>query len=262
MKPVSPSKVKPKRIKSPRIVHQHERRSHWWALLLLALLAGIGWQVYSFGVRQGGFLEAQSNRELSRLNQELEQSSAALKEAHAEAVRYRRQAEIEVNASRALQEQLAGIEKENAALKSDVKMLRSLISGDNGSLYVRNLVLQPLDEPGRYHYAFTLVQVLEKVDVTKGKLLMKVSGKLKGKRKRLDRSEFSADGEKVLKLEFSNYQDVSGEIALPEGFKPESLLVEFLPRNKELKKMSKRFAWDDALAPPSAKLPGADHTEE
>ncbi len=255
-------RVKPKRIRSPRIVPGHEYGSRWQLLLLLALLAGIGWQAYSFGVRQGGFLETQSSEELSRLKQELEQSNAALKEARAEAVRYRRQAEIEVNASRALQEQLAGIEKENAALKSDVKMLRSLISGENGSLYVRNLLLQPLDEPGRYRYAFTLVQVLEKVDVTKGKLLMKVSGKLKGKRKRLDRSEFSADGEKVLKLEFSNYQDVSGEIALPEGFKPESLLIEFLPRNKELKKMSKRFTWKDALAPRPEIPPGVQHQEE
>ncbi|BAO45573.1 DUF6776 family protein [Thiolapillus brandeum] len=247
MKPVSSTRVKPKRVKSPRIVHQHDRRSHWQIFLLLALLAGIAWQAYSFGVRQGGFNEAQASRELARLTHALDHSEAALKEAHAEAVRYRRQAEIEVDASRALQEQLVGIEKENASLKSDVKMLRSLISDDNGSLYVRNLVLRQLDEAGHYHYAFSLVQVLEKVDVTKGKLLMKISGKLKGKRKRLDRSEFSEDGEKVLKLEFSNYQDVAGEIILPEDFKPEKLLIEFLPRNKELKKMSRHFSWNDYL---------------
>ena len=102
--------------------------------------------------------------------------------------------------------------------------------------------------------AQSLVQVLEKVDVTKGKLLMKISGKRKGKRKRLDRSEFSEDGEKVLKLEFANYQDVDGEIILPEDFKPEGLLIEFLPRNKELKKMSRRFSWNDHLLSPKAEL--------
>jgi hypothetical protein len=230
-------------------VHQHDRRSRWLLVLLLVLGAGIAWQVYSFGVSQGGFKKARASQELARLTRDLEKSQAELKEARAEAVRYRRQAEIELNASRELQEELVRTQAARASLKSDVEMLRSLISDNNGSLYIRNFSVQPLPETGGYHYSFTLVQVLEKVDVTKGKLLMKVNGKLEGKRKRLDRSDFSGDGEKVLKLEFSNYQDLSGDMVLPEGFEPESLLIEFLPRNKELKKLSKRFSWSDLLVP-------------
>lgn len=240
-------RVKPKRIKSPRIVHQHDRRGRWQALLLLALVGGVAWQAYEFGVRQGGFDQVRSESELSRLGRELVQAETALKEVRSEAVRYRRQAEIEVEASRKLQEQLVSAQREKADLKSEVEMLRSLISNDNGSLYIRQFSLLPLDEENRYRYSFTIVQVLEKVETTRGKLVMKVSGKLKDKNKRLDRSEFSPDGEKVVKLEFSNYQDVSGEIQLPEGFQPVSLLVEFLPRNRELKKLSRRFSWEDNL---------------
>lgn|GEM_PF-854131 len=249
MKPVTSSQVKAKRIKSPRIVHHQDHRLRWRVGLLLVLIAGIAWQIYSFGLTQGGFRKTESEREQARLTRELEKTQSALQEARAEAVRYRRQAEIEVKASRQLQEELVRIQTERASLKSDVEMLRSLISDDNGSLYIRSFRMQPLSEPGRYRYSFTLVQVLEKVDVTKGKLLMKVSGKLKGKRKRLDRSEFADDGEKVLKLEFSNYQDVSGDMRLPDGFEAQSLLIEFLPRNKELKKLSKRFSWSDILVP-------------
>ena len=228
-------------------MHQHDRRGRWQLLLLLALIGGIAWQAYEFGVRQGGFERARSEEEISRLGRDLARAETALKEARSEAVRYRRQAEIEVEASRALQEQLVSAQREKADLKSEVEMLRSLISNDNGSLYIRHFSLLPLDEENRYRYSFTIVQVLEKVETTRGKLVMKVTGKLKGKRKRLDRSEFSPDGEKVVKLAFSNYQDVSGEIQLPEGFRPASLLVEFLPRNKELKKLSRRFSWEDNL---------------
>ena len=230
-------------------MHQHDRRGRWQLLMLLALIGGIAWQAYEFGVRQGGFDRVRSESDISRLGQDLAQAETALKEARSEAVRYRRQAEIEVEANRRLQEQLLAVQRERADLKSEVEMLRSLISNNNGSLYIRNFSLLPLDEENRYRYSFTIVQVLEKVETTRGKLVMKLSGRLKGKSKRLDRSEFSPDGEKVVKLEFSNYQDVSGEMQLPEGFQPRSLLVEFLPRNKELKKLSRRFSWQDNLRP-------------
>ena len=258
MRTVTQGRVKPKRIKSPRIVHQHDRRGHWQLLLLLVLIGGIAWQAYEFGVRQGGFDRVRSEGEISRLGRDLARAETALKEARSEAVRYRRQAEIEVEANRDLQERLVSVQREKADLKSEVEMLRSLISNDNGSLYIRNLFLRPLDGPNHYRYSFTIVQVLEKVETTRGKLVMKVSGKLKGKSKRLDRSEFSPDGEKVVKLEFSNYQDVSGEIQLPEGFRPGSLLVEFLPRNRELKKLSRRFSWKEHLQPVGEALPGVN----
>ncbi len=235
------------RIKSPRIVHQHERRWRWQLLLLLLLLAAIGWQAYSWGVRQGGYDQERSTRESSALKTALEEQLAEIRELEAESVRYRRQAEIEQQASRELQQQLIGIEDERAALKSEVEMLRALVSSDTGSLYVRNLILQPGEQANHYIYKFTIVQVLEKVKTTRGKLVMKVSGKLDGKKKRLDQAAFSGDDEKAVKLEFSNYKDVAGDMIFPEGFEPESILIEFLPRNKELKKLSKTFAWSDYL---------------
>jgi len=247
LKPVSSGRVKARRVKSPRILHPQDRRGRWQLLLLLLLVTGIAWQAWEFGLRQGGFEKERSETEIARLRAELARLETELREARSEAVRYRRQAEIEVEANGGLQAQLVVAQREKAELQSEVEMLRSLISDDNGSLYIRNLSLHSLDGAGRYGYSFTIVQVLEKVETTRGKLVMKISGKLKGKKKRLDRSEFSPDGEKVVKLEFSNYQDVSGEILLPEGFEPGSLLIEFLPRNRELKKLSRRFSWTEHL---------------
>jgi len=234
-------------IKSPRIVHQHERPWRWQLLLFLLLLGAVAWQAYSWGVRQGGYDQERSTREISALKTALEEQQAALRDLEAATVRYRRQAEIEQQASRELQQQLIGAEDERAALKSELEMLRSLVSSDTGSLYIRNLLLQPGEQAHQYTYRFTIVQVLEKVKTTRGKLVMKVSGKLDGKKKRLDYADFSGGEEKAVKLEFSNYKDVAGEMSFPQGFVPESMLIEFLPRNKELKKLSKTFVWSDYL---------------
>jgi len=247
LKPVTTVKVKPKRIKSPRIVHQHDRRGFWQALLLVLLLGAVGWQAYSWGVRQGGYDRDRSTQEIVALKTALEEQQAEMRDLEAASVRHRRQAEIEQQASRELQQQLIAVEDEKAALQSEMEMLRSLVSNDNGSLYIKNLKVQPAAGSNRFKCEFTIVQVMEKVGTTKGKLVMKVSGRLNGKKARLDRTEFSDDDDKAVKLEFSNYQDVRGDMQFPEGFEPQSILIEFLPRNKELKKLSKTFAWEDHL---------------
>jgi len=221
LKPVSTVKVQPKRIRTPRIVHHQEDRRQWKLLLLLALLLVIAWQAYSWGVRQGGYDGKRSSEEIAALKTSLEQQQLEIRNLEAVAVRYRRQAEIEQQASRELQQQLIDFADEKAALQSEVEMLRSLVSNDTGSLYLKDFTLGQGDQENRYTFGFTIVQVMEKVKTTRGKLVIKVAGKLKGKKKRLDYEALSDGESKALKLEFSNYEDVRGQLVLPQGFEPE-----------------------------------------
>lgn len=247
MKAVTTGKVKAKRVKSPRILHQHDNSRRWQLLLLLLLLAMVAWQAYTWGVRQGGYDGEKSSTEIAALQVSLAEQQDEVRDLSAEVVRYKRQAEIEQQACRELQEQLIVVEDARASLQSEAEMLRSLVSTGNGSLYIKDLQLRKDGNEQGYLYSFTIVQVMEKVKTTRGKLVMKVSGKLNGKTKRLDQTEFSRSDEKTLKLEFSNYQDVSGNMVFPQGFEPKALIVDFLPRNKELKKMNKTFSWSDYI---------------
>lgn len=238
-------RVKAPRVVSPRIVHQDGwRQLLWWALGLL-LLIGVGWQAWELGKRQGGHDSRRSLAEKVALARQLDEQARSLAELRSEAARYRREAEIEKLAARELQKELIALQDERSRLKSEMEMLRGLISNNSGSLYIRQFELQTLEQPRQFRYAFTLVQVMEKVKKTRGKLLMKISGRLKGKKKQLDRAAFSPDGEKTLKLEFQHYADIQGEIELPEGFVPSKIQVEFLPRNKELKKLHTVFPWPE-----------------
>lgn len=231
------------RVRSPRIVHPDERR-HRGLWLLAAVLAGLAlWQAYQFGHRQGNLDGEALMAKRDRLVAALEAQNRRVEELQSEAARYRRSAQVEQQASRELQQDLVKLQEEQARLRSEVKMLKGLISSGAGSLYIKDFSLSPGQQEGQYRYRFTLVQVKEDVETTRGKLLMKLAGRQGKKKKKLDRSQFAADGEKTLKLEFSHYQDLQGEIQLPEGFVPEELQIEFLPRNKGLKKLEASFPW-------------------
>jgi len=238
--------VKPIRVRSPRIVHADERKSWVWVLLALALVGAALWQAFEYGKRQGGYDAAKVLAERMQLAREKGTLEKALNEARAESARYRRQAEIEREATRRLQQEMMAYQDRITELRAEVKMLKELISSGSGSLYLRGLRIEPLGEPGRYRYRFTLVQVRDDVELTRGKLVMKVTGRQGKKKKTLDRAQFAPDGEKAAKLEFRHYQDVEGEMVLPEGFEPRELRIEFLPRNKELKKLEATLPWPSA----------------
>lgn len=236
-------RVEPRPVRAPRIVHEDDRTHLWLWLLLLPLLAAGFWQAYRFGLERGGFDAQRAAAEKAQLDAELQRQGALLEEYRAESARYRRQAEVAEGAAQALQETLDRLEAEKARLQSEVKMLKELIASDAGSLYVRDFTIEPLADAQRYRYRFTLVQVKEQVEQTKGKLVMKLVGRQDGKRKILDRAQFAPDGEKVVKLAFKHYQDIQGEAQLPEGFQPIELRIEFFPRNKGLKKLKAVFPW-------------------
>ncbi len=231
------------RVRSPRIVQHDDHRRRWWLFAALLLLLAAMWQVFEFGKRRGGYDASKVLAERMQLAQKMAGLEKKLDEARAETARYRRQAQIERQASRQLQEELMRQQERVSSLQAEVQMLKGLVSSGAGTLYVRDLKVEPAGEAARYRYRFTLVQVKEDVELTRGKLLMKLSGTLGKRRQKLDRSQFSPDGEKAVKLEFHNYQDVEGEIRLPEGFVPQELRIEFLPRNKQLKKLQVVFPW-------------------
>lgn len=235
--------MRPARVRSPRIIHHQDSRSYWWWVLGALLLALVLWQVYQLGRVRGGYDGRQASAEKQHLLEELGKQQERLEQFQSEAARYQRQAQIEQQANRELQEELVKLQDEQARLRSEVKMLKGLISSGSGSLYIRDFRLEPGKAPGHYRYAFTLVQVKEGVETTRGKLIMKISGVQGKKKKRLDRNDFSPDGNKAVKLEFKHYEDVSGEIRLPDGFEPKELKLEFLPRNKELKKLETTLPW-------------------
>ena len=235
------------KVKKPRIIHHHDKSGRWLGLLLLLLALGAVILAFLFGLNQGGYYQKLADREVQDLSRQLQEQQELVSGLRSESVRYKRQAEIERQASRELQQQLIEAQNQVADLKSEVELLQSLISNDSGSLYIKGMTVRPGAEPGRFEYSFTLVQVKEKIKKTQGKLLLKWIGRRKGKTVVLDRDEFAPDGKKTLKLGFANYLDVKGDMLLPEAFEPVALEVEFLPRNKGLKKMAKRYAWHDLV---------------
>ena len=231
---------------SPRIVHPSGARRLWW-LLALALLLGLwSWQVYDLGRRQGGHERGVTDERMAEYERRVQALEAQREALRLKAATLERSAQIDRDAVRRNLEEIRGLQADRAALQQEVALLQGLVSKGQGALYVKEFRLRPGEGKGRYRYAFTVTQVLQKLGTTEGEIRILVRGTQGGKAKRLSLKELTGGKTASLKMRFKHYQEVSGVLQLPAGFEPKSLTLELRPKNRKLSRVTRVFDWKPA----------------
>lgn len=230
-------------IKTPTIVQPGSRKLPLMLLLLLMLLLVLGWYIFDLGRVQGGFVRDQAAQETGKLLQQINRQHQDIADLRGQSARYKREAQVEREAGRRLQQALVELRKEGDELTNEVVLLRSLMSKNSGSFYIKRFEVYATEKAARYKYHLIIAQALDNVGITKGKLIISIVGKQDGKSKRLSQKQFSDNSETSVALKFKHYQDVRGFINLQEGFEPESVEMEIQPNNRKLSNMNKQFPW-------------------
>lgn len=197
-------------------------------LLVVVLLVGAGlaladW-VYTTGMRLAGFERSQAEEALTRLSEQvarLERDNAALQ---AESARLRQQLEIEQATQRNLAQSLKALQEENAALREDAAFFRNLLSPNPGAvgvtIYHAKLERNPL-LPGEYRYRLLLLNAGPRDQEFSGSVQLLVSGVKDGRT--LTLAEPGPKGQ--LAVRFRYYQRLEGTLQLPDGMTPRSVQV-------------------------------------
>ncbi|MEL1265466.1 DUF6776 family protein [Pseudoxanthomonas putridarboris] len=207
------------------------------ALLAVVLLLAAGW-----GLRQvfaGGTGDAPTPAQLRAQQQridELEQRAATLA----------RSDQISRDANRDLQATLSERDEEIAGLRADVAFYERFVgaTAQRRGLSVHELTLQPQDER-TWHFTATLTQNLNRGAVNAGRLLVSVEGTQGNKLQRLAWSDLRQQPDAPgLAYSFKYFQQVEGDLFLPEGFKPVRVIARLVPQNGAATEQS--FPWVQA----------------
>jgi len=150
--------------------------SWYWRWLgyvsLGALVVGVGWGTYDFGMEFAGFRQSEAARTRAKLEQEIKQRDADNAELRSQVTAVGRQMQIERATYGDLARQVKVLTNENAALREDLAFFQSLmtVSGKEGALSVNRFRVQPEALPGEYRYRLLLVQTGERMKEFQGKL--------------------------------------------------------------------------------------------
>ncbi len=218
------------------VAHNHALAYGLLAVFVLALVFG-GWGVW----RVLAPAPANANLQLQaqqRRADALEQRVATLS----------RSDQISREANRDLQGTLAERDEEIAGLRADVAFYERFV-GSTAKRHGLNVhQLQLVQQGGQaWHFTATLTQNLNRGAVNTGKLTLTVEGSQGGKMQKLSwvqlRQQPDAPG---VDYSFKYFQQVEGDILLPEGLQPIRVVAHLAPQRGAAQEQS--FTWADATS--------------
>jgi hypothetical protein len=220
------------------------------ALVAVAMLFGMWgvWRVLSPG-------RGDSRAQLETTQRENRGQQRDLEQLQQRVATLTRSDQISREANRDLQSTLAERDEEIAALRADVAFYERLVgsTAQRRGLTVHALKLQPQNNTA-WHFTTTLTQNLNRGAVSTGQLSLTIEGTRAGKLQKLAwtdlRQQPNAPG---VPYSFKYFQQVEGDVFLPEGFTPVRVTVRLVPRSGAAIEQS--FTWADAtrdVAPATA----------
>ena len=150
-------------------------------------------------------------------NQELQKSLVAAELA----------SNVQEQAARGLQTQLTELLTEKAELEDAVSFYRDLMEVGNAAegIRVADFALFATNTPSVYQFSILVTQVADKRKYVGGEVIVKVLGLSGEKRETVVCDQASAVVGFPLKYRFRYFQDLVGQLKLPDGFTPERVSI-------------------------------------
>jgi len=230
-------------IAAPRMaVHAHVAWYWRWLgyVALGALVVGVGWTTYDYGMELAGFRQSEAAQALARLKNEIAERDAQLAELRSQVATSERQLQIERATYGDLARQVKSLSEVNATLREDLAFFQSLMAagGKEEALSLNRFRVQPEALPGEYRYRLLLVQGGQRVKEFQGTLQFVLNVE-QGDRKFV--ITLPPEGEKNVKdyqVHFKFFQRVEGTFKVAPGAVVKSLQIRVFENGSVAPKLS------------------------
>ena len=224
-----------------KVVAHRPLRNAVMLLIGLAVVIGVGFAGYWFG---RGELGAAATAIIGTTS---ENASAEQRVVELE----RKLADIQLSqvvdgdASESLRQTIKSLRDELSASQDEVLFYRQLMAPSEAQrgLRVEKLELSPGANPAEVKYRLLLTQVSDKNDWASGTVTVDIVGTSANEQVVLPLTEMTQVESYPLAFKFRYFQDFTGTLAIPEGLKPEQIVVTAATSGKDGKRVQKTFSW-------------------
>ncbi len=228
-----------------------EENNPWWraglAVLILVLLLS-AWGIFEYGRYRAGYDRAA----FGDIRQQLEQNNTALemelRKLRKEKLDLEQTVHIEEQAYSQLRKDLLDLQDELLELKEELAFYRGIISprDANRGLQVQRFTVTKGGEERVWHYKLVLTRVLKNRGKARGTAEIHVEGIMtkSGRKTQLALGKISIPRGQKLRYNFKYFQNLEGEMELPDGFVPSRVILVLKPGGKGNKtRIRKTFDW-------------------
>lgn len=220
--------------------------------VIIALVGGGGWAVYSKGVRDGGYHEREARATESHLRIQLDELRGRVAELSEENTLLRRSHRIDEDAIGRLRDALAEREERIAELEEELAFYRNLVSPSEMQPGIRirrlSLAAVPGEERG-YRYELVLTQLNSDDTYVEGRVDFEIEGSRPDGRHTLKLDEVATgDGEADPAFRFRYFQTLRGRIRLPASFDPIRIQLRVEPSGGRVDPVEEDYPWNSLLS--------------
>jgi hypothetical protein len=208
------------------------------------------WAVFSYGFSKAGYDNKSLLAERVLLREQLDTVKQESQQLHERIAMLERAQQIDKQAYGEVELSLKEAQNEMLELKEEVAFYRSIVSPSEtaSGVTVTGFSLEGIGEEHSYRFKLVLSQLKTNNRVVKGYARVVLEGLAGGVQKQLALKELTGGALDRLKLRFKYFQNIEGDIVLPEGFLPSRVIVEVVPDGKGWTRFKKTFDWSDIVS--------------
>lgn len=201
------------------------------------------WGLYEYGRYSAGhdtasvvmerLKRAVQTRDLERSISELREQKAVLERA----------TQIDREAYGQLEGELAGLRDEIVELNRELAFYRGIVTpqGGSGVMRLQRFDVTPTGVQRGFRFQLVLTQAFTNSGITTGLVTLLVEGVEGQTAKSLTLAQLTDNKVKELSFRFKYFQEIAGDMMLPEGFVPKRVIVNIEPRSGE--KLQNSYDW-------------------
>ncbi len=234
------------------IVRSHHPRLRQLMLLVLALaVAASGWLLFDYGRKRAGFDSIEARQQQGQLETRIAALSGENSRLLARITQLEQAGEIDRRAHDEVSRNLSDLQNELLEIRQEVEFYRGIVNAEDqgqSGLKIQTLKLRQEAEPRQYQFRLILSQLATTNAQVRGHAELAVSGILDGEQVELSHQQLAGSQATALPFNLRHFQEIRGNIALPEGFVPLRLLLKVTPGAGNGAVLERVFLWAEVVS--------------
>jgi len=214
-------------------------------MLWLIAVGALCFLTFRYGLDQGIATRSEVVQEREELRKQLAPTAQRITEMRQEIASLRLGEEIDTKATEEVRGTVESLQSDIAELNEEIRFYKGIMIPDAESkgLRIERMKLKPLADVGRFSYSLLLTQVVDKHDYVQGGVEISLVGKQGDESKELSLASLSTQNKSAERFRFRYFQNIDGELEIPNGFEPVAVMVIAQSSGKRAQRLEKRFEW-------------------
>jgi len=228
------------------VVPYNPWRTAFIRLGILLVLVATGGGFYLYGYKAGVFVNGDARAERDRLMFQVDDMTRQMDVLQQELINSEQAGAVDRQALEEVQGTIMNLRETIAQLQEDVLFYKQIMSPENTEtgLMIGQLDLESTEAPDRIRYRLELRQLGNNENIVSGYTNVNILGSQDRQEVSMPLRSLSAEEDQLdIKLQFRYFQNIQGEIVLPEGFEPLGVQIVAVDESNDGKTVQKSFAW-------------------